>query len=273
MAGRVSVIIGTGNDIGLAIAQDCLERGHSVLVADTSRKRADALEAALDGPILVRHDDAFDGLTLSNYSKEALQSFGRVDQVIYIPPIPKRDDLSTLDPSALGRKLSTSAVAATTLLQVFSDIMAEQDPYDDGEIRRQAQSGAITFVLSMTSLLSDPWRVSECVLQSSMIGIVRTGAVALAARHIRVNAIAAVRPRAERRLETNGDEQEPGEKDINHQREGQWLRARTPLGRAALADEIARTVRFLNSDDAGFITGETLRVDGGRSALNGVISD
>lgn len=273
MAGRVSVLVGTGNDIGLAIAQDCLERGHSLLVVDTSRKRADAIEDALDGPVLVQNPEKLDARTLGNSAKAAQENFGRIDQVIHIPPIPKRDELDTLDPSVLERKLGAAGLAATTLLKVFSDVMVEQEPYDDGEIRRQPQLGAMTFVLSMTSVMADPWRFSECVLQSSMIGIMRAGAIALAEKRIRVNAVAAVRPRAERRLEANDDNDTDSENGSHHMREGHWLRSRTPLGRAALADEIARTVRFLNSDDAGSITGETLRVDGGRSALNGVISE
>ena len=49
------------------------------------------------------------------------------------------------------------------------------------------------------------------------------------------------------------------------------MRTRTPLGRIAQADEIARVAVFLASDDASYVTGTTIYADGGRLALNGVM--
>jgi NAD(P)-dependent dehydrogenase (short-subunit alcohol dehydrogenase family) len=68
---------------------------------------------------------------------------------------------------------------------------------------------------------------------------------------IRVNAVSAIRPRAEKNE--------------------LWLKARTPLKRAALADEIAEAVGFLASPGAAIITGETLIMDGGRLQLGGTL--
>ncbi len=50
-----------------------------------------------------------------------------------------------------------------------------------------------------------------------------------------------------------------------------WTAKRTPLGRAALADEIADAAAFLASPEAAIITGEMLRLDGGRSGLAGIL--
>lgn len=66
-----------------------------------------------------------------------------------------------------------------------------------------------------------------------------------------MNAIVAIRPREEK-MET-------------------WTGKRTPLGRAALADEIADSAAFLASPEAAIITGEVLRLDGGRSGLAGIL--
>lgn len=276
MAGRVTAIIGLGADIGLAIARDSLEAGESVLVAETNEKRAAAAEDALDGSFVVRHEEAFSPIGVSNCLKGALEAFGRVDHVVHIPPIPKHDDLAGLDVERLSDRMKTMTVSAATTLKIFSDAMADQEPFDDGAIRRLPQRGAFTFVLSLTALLADHWRFSECVLQNAVLGLMRTGAVSLAPQRIRVNAIAAVRPRAERRGKVAEDEQSPEGETTElpeFTREADWLKMRTPMGRAALADEIAETVRFLNSEAAGFITGEVIRLDGGRGVLNGVISN
>jgi NAD(P)-dependent dehydrogenase (short-subunit alcohol dehydrogenase family) len=275
MAGRVTVIVGLGTDIGIAIARSCLEAGESVLVADTSEKRVAAAEGALEGPVVVRHEAEFSQIGISNCLKAAVEAYGRVDHLVHIPPIPRRDTLASVEIDRLAERMSALTVSATTTLRLFSEVMAEQEPFDDGTIRRLPQRGAFTFVLSLTSLLADHWRFSETVLQNAVIGVMRAGAVSLAPQRIRVNAIAAIRPRAERRglvaSEDRGSDSE-GVEAAEFEVEADWLKLRTPMGRAALADEIAQTVRFLNSDDAGFITGEVLRLDGGRGVLNGVIS-
>lgn len=275
MAGRVTVIVGLGTDIGIAIARSCLEAGESVLVADTSEKRVAAAEGALEGPVVVRHEAEFSQIGISNCLKAAVEAYGRVDHLVHIPPIPRRDTLASVEIDRLAERMSALTVSATTTLRLFSEVMTEQEPFDDGTIRRLPQRGAFTFVLSLTSLLADHWRFSETVLQNAVIGVMRAGAVSLAPQRIRVNAIAAIRPRAERRglvaSEDRGSDSE-GVEAAEFEVEADWLKLRTPMGRAALADEIAQTVRFLNSDDAGFITGEVLRLDGGRGVLNGVIS-
>lgn len=278
MAGRVTVIIGLGADIGIAIARSCLEGGESVLVADTSEKRVAAAEGALEGPVVVRHEAEFSHIGISNCLKAALEAHGRVDHLVHIPPIPRRDKLASVEIDPLAERMGALTVSATNTLRLFSEVMAQQEPFDDGTIRRLPQRGAFTFVLSLTSLLADHWRFSETVLQNAVIGVMRAGAVSLAPQRIRVNAIAAIRPRAERRglierEDSGSDSDSEGVEAAEFEREADWLKLRTPMGRAALADEIAQTVRFLNSDDAGFITGEVLRMDGGRGVLNGVISN
>jgi|GEM_PF-252862 len=275
MAGRVTVLVGLGTDIGIAIARSCLEAGESVLVADTSEKRLAAAEDALEGTVVVRHEAEFSRIGISNCLKAALEAFGRVDHLVHIPPIPRRDTFESVEIDRLAERMSALTVSAATSLRLFSEVMAEQEPFDDGKIRRLPQRGAFTFVLSLTCLLADHWRFSEGVLQNAVIGVMRAGAVALAPQRIRVNAIAAIRANADRRGAVTGEDKgngANGEDAAQLEREADWLKLRTPMGRAALADEIAQTVRFLNSDDAGFITGEVLRMDGGRSVLNGVIS-
>jgi NAD(P)-dependent dehydrogenase (short-subunit alcohol dehydrogenase family) len=84
-----------------------------------------------------------------------------------------------------------------------------------------------------------------------VLGVIKAGAVELADRQIRVNGIVAIRPREER-IEN-------------------WTTRRTPWGRAAIADEIADAARYLSSPDAAIITGELLKLDGGRSSLAGVL--
>jgi NAD(P)-dependent dehydrogenase (short-subunit alcohol dehydrogenase family) len=79
----------------------------------------------------------------------------------------------------------------------------------------------------------------------------KAGALELAEHAIRVNAVVAIRPREER-SET-------------------WTARRVPLGRAALADEIAEAARYIASPQAAYLTGQSLILDGGRSTLSGLL--
>ncbi|MCA8905560.1 MAG: SDR family oxidoreductase, partial [Hyphomonas sp.] len=118
-------------------------------------------------------------------------------------------------------------------------------------VERQRQKGTATFVLPYSALATMPGRFTESVTQSAVLGVVRAASLELAEAGIRVNAIVAIRPREEK-MET-------------------WTAKRTPLGRAALADEIADAAAFLASAEAAIITGTVLRLDGGRAGLAGVL--
>ena len=99
--------------------------------------------------------------------------------------------------------------------------------------------------------MAQPGWFSESVSQHAILGIVKAAAIELAEEAVRVNAIVALRPRAEGR--------EP------------WLKDRTPMGRPSLAEEIAETACFLASPNSAIITGEAITLDGGRRFLSGLI--
>lgn len=251
MTRPVSVILNAGSSLGLAVARLAVDEGESVLVCDTDEKRLAAVEESLGTRVRCHHDAVHTQLGLRNGLAAARESFGRVDRVVAIPALPEPAALHRLDLEEFDRVLAKSARGAVIALRIFSDQMREQEPLDRPAPQRQPQRGAFVFVLGMGALLADPERFGEAVAQSAIVGAVRAGAVALAGDRIRVNAVAAIRPRAER--------------------EESWLPERTPLGRAALADEIALAVHHLNSDQAGYTTGQVLVLDGGRSALSGLV--
>lgn len=253
MTRPVTAILGIGAGLGASLARETLRAGHDVLIADGSEKRIDAVRDSIGSDASYLHEVLHTHLGLRNCLAAVRESYGRVDHAIYVPEIPKPDHLSELELDAFDRSLGTTSRGAAIALRLFSDQMAEQDPIDEDAVQRHPQRGAFTFILSLSALLADPKRFSESVTQNAVVGVMRAGALALAPKRIRVNAIAAVRPRAEK------DEV--------------WLSARTPLGRAALADEIARTALFMNSPDSGFMTGQVVTLDGGRSILNGVVED
>tara|TARA_B100000749_G_scaffold54548_2_gene39741 strand:- start:34 stop:585 length:552 start_codon:yes stop_codon:yes gene_type:complete len=181
----------------------------------------------------------------------AVEAFGRVDNLVVIPDIEAADSLDEFDQDKFDKAVAKATRGAALALRVFSERIAEQEDLPEAAVERIRQKGTVTFVLSYSAVATMPGRFTETITQSAVLGVIKAGAVELADRQIRVNGIVAIRPREER-IEN-------------------WTTRRTPWGRAAIADEIADAARYLSSPDAAIITGELLKLDGGRSSLAGVL--
>lgn len=253
MGAPVTAIIGLGREVGITIARRFDKAGHKLMIAD---KDADRLEKAVsdlsDGT--ARHlGDLHTTLGLRNCLAATVEAFGRVDHVICIPPISKPASLAELEMEKFDKSFARTTRGAVLTMRIFAQQFQEQENEPTGGIERIRQHGTVTFVLSLAGHLANPGQFTAAVTQSALVGVMQAGALELAASKIRCNAIAALRPRAEN--------DEP------------WLKSRTPLGRAALSDEIANAALYLTSPESAIITGETLTLDGGRTVLGGVLEN
>lgn len=119
-------------------------------------------------------------------------------------------------------------------------------------MRRQG-SGSIVHVASVAAFVGMPGRAAYTAAKAGLLGLTRVMAVELAPLGIRVNAVAPGFTR------TGLVEQALGDGSLRED----WMTDRVPMGRLAKPEEIARVVRFLASDEAAFVTGQVLAVDGG----------
>jgi NAD(P)-dependent dehydrogenase (short-subunit alcohol dehydrogenase family) len=117
----------------------------------------------------------------------------------------------------------------------------------------RAGSGAIVNVASISANLGMPGRAAYCASKAGIVALTRVLAVEWAARGVRVNAV------APGYVATPMIEQALAEGLLS----ADAVAARTPAGRLATPAEVAAVVVFLASEDARFVTGETLAVDGG----------
>ncbi|MAN47334.1 MAG: SDR family oxidoreductase [Alphaproteobacteria bacterium] len=251
MADPVTVILGLGREVGDAVARRFNEHGHKVVAADPSEERIGIARNAMPEDVLLHHGELHTRLGLRNALTAAVEAFGRVDNLIVIPQIEEPDTLADFVPERFDKSIARASRGAALALKVFADQIDDQEDLPMAGVERIRQKGTVTFILSYSALASMPGRFTETVTQSAVLGIIKAGAVELAEKSVRVNGIVAIRPR-EGKLEN-------------------WTVRRTPLGRAALADEIADSAQFLSSPNAAFITGEILKLDGGRSALAGIL--
>lgn len=248
----VTLIIGLGQTVGDAVARRFLDEGHAVLAVDPDANLLAELRKTVGDKIAYHNGAVHSKLGLRNAMAAALETYHFVDNVVCIPPLPAPDRLMDLDMEDFETVLMKTARGAVQTLRVFTPELIAERPVTENAADRTRQTGTFTFVLSLAASMAQPGWFSESVSQHAILGIVKAAAIELAPESVRVNAIIALRPRAEGR--------EP------------WLKERTPLGRPSLAEEIAEAANFLASPNSAIITGEAITLDGGRKLLSGVIS-
>jgi len=247
----VTLIIGLGKTVGDAVARRFLEEGHSVLAVDSDAHALKELRKTSGDKVAYHHGATHTKLGLRNAMAAALETYHFVDNVVCIPPLPEPDRLLELEMDDLEAVLMKTVRGAVQTLRVFTPELIAERPETENAADRSRQTGTFTFVLSLGAQMAQPGWFSESVSQHAILGIVKAAALELADEAVRVNAVIALRPRAEGR--------EP------------WLRGRTPMGRASLAEEIAETAAFLSNPNSAIITGEAITLDGGRQHLSGMI--
>lgn len=185
--------------------------------------------------------DGSDPAQVRSLAEGCLEKFGPPAAVINNAGI-TRDSLFMSMPAQAWREVLATNLDATFLVtQAFLPAML-------GERR-----GAIVLMSSVTALKGNAGQANYAATKAAMTGMARTLALEVARFKVRVNAV------APGLIETEMAEAIP-------ERQQRELAGGIPLRRMGRVDEVAKLVRYLVSDDAAYITGQTLVIDGGLSA-------
>lgn len=257
IAGKTAIVTGGANGIGLAIGRHFADAGANVMFADMDEKRlADELgEQADDSKIRYFAGDLREKLTIANLLSATLDAFDQVDilingarQVISSDPLDTDDD-------SVRQLLNQNLMPALRLSQLVAKRMIKQAGDDD-----ESPAGSIINLSSIAARRTHPDLMAYSVSTAALDQMTRSLAVALAPSRIRVNSIAlgsVMSASLQSTLKENRDFREDIEKH-------------TPLARIAAPTELTETAQYLASDAAGFITGQILTIDGGRTLLDPV---
>ena len=259
IAGKTAIVTGAASGVGLAVGRHFLENGANVVFADCDQARLKDEVARLNGR---GHDaartfagDLRERLCQANLLSTAIEAFDRVDilvnshrQLVPGDPLDPEDD-------AVETLWEQNVLTSLRLSQVTAKRMIQQS--DEGG---EGTAGAIVNLSSIAARRTHPELLAYSVSMAALDQMTRSLAVALAPRRIRVNAVSFGSVMSASLKGAIKQDAEIREDITDH----------TPIGRIASPGEVAEAVQFLASDGAGFVTGQIVTVDGGRTLIDPV---
>ena len=249
---RVALISGAGSGIGAATARRFAAEGARVVLFDLHADRVEELARELGGAAI--GGDAADPAAAAGAVALAVDRFGGLDVLVTCAGADVGGGaLGELPPEGWqeGLHANLHTCFATTRAALPALVAAR---------------GAIIVISSVGALSGAPQTVSYQTAKAALLGLMRSVAVDYGPRGVRINAVCPgfVRTPMSDALMERAAGMEGSSADAVRRR----ISAVAPLGRAAEASEIAAVSLFLASDDASFVTGSVVSVDGGSSALN-----
>lgn len=245
LAQKTAIVTGASQGIGLACAQRLVREGARVMLVDI-RPEGQAAAEALGDAARFFCADVSQKADVDAMIAATLDAFGHIDILVNNAGVTHAADFLELAEDDFDRVLRINLKSMFLCSQAAARDMVKRG------------SGCIINMSSVNAELTIPNQVPYVISKGGVNQLTRVAAISLAPHGIRVNAIGpgTILTELARKAVL-------GSPEARH-----TILSRTPLGRCGEPEEVACIAAFLASDDASYMTGQTLFVDGGRMILN-----
>ena len=242
MEGKVAVVTGASRGIGKAIAINLASKGATVVINyNGSKERAEEVKNIIEaagGRTVVRQCNVADFDACKEFIETVIKEYGRIDILVNNAGITKDGLLMKMSEEDFDQVLDTNLKGAFHTIRFALRQMIRQ------------RSGRIVNMASVVGVSGNAGQANYAASKAGVIGLTKTTAREVASRGITVKAI------APGFIETDMTEVLP-------EKVKEASISQIPLGKFGKAEDVADAVAFLASDEAAYITGQVLHVDGG----------
>ena len=237
---KVALVTGGSRGIGRAIALALAEQGAQVAVNYVKNRDAadEVVQQIGKGRAVAIQGDVADAGDAKRLVKETIEAFGSLQILVNNAGLTQDNLLLRMSEEAWDRVMAVDLRGAYLTTKVALRPMIRQ------------RWGRIVNVASVAGLVGNAGQANYAAAKAGLIGLTKSVAKEVASRNITANAVAPGLVETEMTADLTDEQQ-------------QAVLQMTPLGRAATPEEIAPAVAFLASEEAGYITGAVLTVDGG----------
>jgi 2-keto-3-deoxy-L-fuconate dehydrogenase len=249
--GKVALVTGGGSGIGAATCRAFAEQGARVVVADINADGGQAVAKELDEAGTYVRTDVTDLGSVQNAVQQAVTTFGRLDVLVNNAGIGHVGSVQETEETDWDRLIGVNMTGVFHGTRAAVDQMLQQAP----------AGGLIINIASVAGMIGIARRFAYCATKGAVIAMTRQIAVDYVKQGIRCNAICpgtVYSPFVEGYVQRfHADTKDETIKELH---------ARQPLGRMGRPDEVANLAVYLASDQASFMTGSAVVLDGGWTA-------
>jgi 3-oxoacyl-[acyl-carrier protein] reductase len=242
LGGKRALVTGASGGIGGAIARTLHAQGATVAISGTRRDALDALASELGDRVQVFPCDLSDGAAVEALVPAATAGVGDIDILVNNAGLTKDNLFVRMSDADWDRVLAVNLTAAFKLSRAVLR----------GMMKRRA--GRIVSITSVVAATGNPGQANYIASKAGLTGMTKSLAQEVASRGITVNCVA------------------PGfiataMTDALNEKQKEGILAQVPAGRLGTAADVAAAVLFLASDEAAYVTGQTIHVNGGMAMI------